>query len=156
MEYNLDEQPLHDRKQTSDEIKRLVRTFCADLDNINISVRGRLIPLSSLSFDSYFNYVKDLPYRRDKAPIEQIGRPSWIMEKKRGIADCKKKAILICSWLQLQRIPWRLVGSSNRKDRQIHHIFPQAKSGGAWINVDATYSDYRIGEPKTVTAREYL
>jgi hypothetical protein len=158
MDYTKSQEPLRSRYQTADEIKRLIRTFANDLDNIKIRIGSRLVPLSSLSFESYFDYIKNLPYRRDAAPVEQVGRPMWIMEKKLNGRDCKKAAIMICAYLQLKRVPWRLLGSSCRRDGQIHHIFPQAKLAGFadWVNVDATYSDYEIGQAKTVTAMEVL
>jgi hypothetical protein len=156
MKYRIDEQPLKDRKQTSDEIKRLVREYASDLENIFIPVANRLVRLSTLSFPDYFDFVRNIPYKRDTAPIELIGRPMWIMEKRAGGADCKKKAVMIAAWLHLHNIPYRFIGSSRRTDKVIHHIFPQARTGTGWTNVDATYSNYTIGQSKTVTESEVL
>ena len=156
MQYHATEEPLKDRRQTSQKIKSLVREFYTDLDLIKIPVGSALLPLSSLPFDKYFDYVRNIPYKRDNVPIEKIGRPAWIMEKRPLNADCKKKAIMIAAWLEYHKIPWRLIGSSSRRDLSIHHIFPQAHENGQWINVDATYSEYRIAQQKTVTAKEIL
>jgi hypothetical protein len=156
MEYERTENPLRDRKQTSCEIKRLVNEHYSDLDIIYVPVGGSLVPLSSFSFEKYFDYIRKLPYKRDKAPIELIGRPAWIMEARAKGMDCKKKACMVAAWLKYHKIPFRFIASSGREDKQIHHIFPQMYQRGVWVNVDATYSDYSIGQQKTVTAKEIL
>jgi hypothetical protein len=156
MDYERTETPLLNRKQTALEIKRLINDFYTDLDIIKIPFAGKLVALSSLPFNTYFDYIRRLPYKRDRAPVEQIGRPAWVMEKRANGRDCKKAAIMISAYLKYHRIPFRLIGSSTRKDRAIHHIFPQMFTGGQWVNVDATYSDYEIGQQKTVTAKEIL
>lgn len=156
MDYERTETPLRDRRQTAQRIKELINAYYTDLDIIKIPVAGKLVPLSALPFEQYFDYIRKLPYKRDKAPIEQIGRPAWVMEKRANGRDCKKAAIMISAYLKYHRIPYRLIGSSSRRDRAIHHIFPQMFTGGQWVNVDATYSDYSIGQQKTVTAKEIL
>ena len=160
MQYQTKQTPLRDRRQTSDEIKRLIREYHGDLENIFVRVSGALVPVARLPFDRYYDFVRMLRYTRDTEPVEEVGRPSWIIDKcgntGRGM-DCKKKACMIGAYLHHHGIPFRLVGSSTRPDKQIHHIFPQAKlSGDEWINVDATYSNYRIGMTKTVTTKEIL
>lgn len=159
MQIKAHETPLKDRKQTSDEIKFLVRAYANDLHNISLELGGNPVPVSDLSFDLYFDFIKNLKYKRDKEPVERVGRPAWIIgycgNGGHGL-DCKKKAVMIASWLYLHGIPYRFIGSSSRKDREIHHIFPQALINGTWVNVDATYPDYHIGQEKTVTAKEIL
>ena len=159
MRYTVNEAPLSDRKQTSDEIFRLVRQFASDLNLIKIPTNTGTEALSKISFEDYYDFVRKLPYKRDVAPIERVGRPRWIIDEintaGRGI-DCKKKSVLIAAWLHLHGIPYRFIGSSNRADRQIHHIFPQADFGNGWINVDATYKNYRISQVKKVTEMEVL
>jgi hypothetical protein len=156
MEYRVDQSPLRDRRQTSDQIEKLVRTYSSDLENIKVKINGRILPLSKMPFKVFYDFVRLIPYKKDKAPVEVIGRPAWIIENMAGGIDCKKKAVLISSWLHYHGIPYRLIGSSNRKDKQIHHIFPQAFFSNKWVTVDATYSKYRIGQKKLVTAKEIL
>lgn len=156
MDYRVIEEPLRNRRQTSNEIKRLVKVYADDLHSIYTKKGFSTVPVSSLPFEDFFDFVKNLPYKRDQVPVESVGRPLWIMERVKQGMDCKKKSVLIASWLKLHHIPYRFVGSSRRSDRQIHHIFPQARFGSEWVNVDATYSNYRIGQQKTVTAREIL
>lgn len=54
----------------------------------------------------------------------------------------------------------RIIGSSEYPDGEIHHVFLQAKlqgPAGPWINVDATYPDFELGQAKPeITAAEIL
>ena len=111
------------------------------------------------SLQGFFNYVKNIPYLEDTTKAEIVSRPKYMLGKgafKNGI-DCKKKAVLMASWLEAHGIPYRLVAVSERKNKQIHHVFPQAKINGKWLNVDATYNHYKLfeGKPK-VTHGEVL
>jgi hypothetical protein len=156
MSYQMHQEPLRNRKQTSDEIKRIASTYDKDLDNIKLRVNGRIVPVSQLPLEDYFDFVRKLPYKRDKEPIERVGRPAWIMENIGAGIDCKKKSVLMASYFHYHRTPYRLVGSSRRPDKQIHHIFTQMLHNGEWINMDATYSNYKIAQVKHVTAKEIL
>lgn len=158
MNFRRSEEPLINRRQSSNEIKSIISCFSGDLETIFLRSGGNDIPLSQLSFDKYFDFVKNIKYRKDTPPVEKVGRPLWIMAQVnagKGI-DCKKKAVLIGAYLHLHGVPFRFIGSSCREDRQIHHIFPQADFGNGWINVDATYAHYHIGQNKKVTAKEIL
>jgi len=66
-------------------------------------------------------------------------------------ADCKKKSILMGSYFKNNGIPFRLIGSSKNKNKRIHHVFPQAFLDGKWVNTDATYNHYNLGDQKKVT-----
>lgn len=111
------------------------------------------------SLTDFFDYVKNIPYREDSLKAEIVSRPKYIMSGgafEKGI-DCKKKATLIGAWMNAHNIPWRLLAVSEKKNKKIHHVFPQAKIGGQWANVDATYSHYKLFSPKPkVTAGEVL
>jgi hypothetical protein len=111
---------------------------------------------SDLSLQEFFNLVKDIPYRRDPRPVEVVARPYYLFKHRNLGIDCKKKTIAMASYLKANGIPYRLIGSSNRPDRKIHHIFPQALIDGEFKNVDATYSQYRLFQAKNVTAWEEL
>jgi hypothetical protein len=143
-------EPLIDKDQTVGRIYELIDQYHSDLK----SIQGPRGVLARYDLDSYFNFVRKLPYAIDKKPIEVVGRPLRIVERARIGIDCKKKAILMGSWCKSNGIPFRMITSSNRKDKRVHHIFPQAKIDGAWRNIDATYSHYRLFEPKTVTYAE--
>lgn len=152
-------EPLADKSQTASRIKSLVKRYYTDLDSAvvsGISLSGDSVPLSSLPLSDYFNFVRKIPYRRDVKPIEVIARPKHILTYRNLGMDCKKKAILMGSYFQSHGIPYRFIGSSQREDRKVHHIFPQIKQNGKWLNADATYSDYRLYEPKRLTYCEVL
>ena len=111
------------------------------------------------SLANFFNHVKNIPYKEDTKKAEIVSRPKYLLGKsafKDGI-DCKKKAVLISAWLEAHGIPYRLVAVSEKKDKKIHHVFPQAEIQGQWLNVDATYPHYKLFEGKpNVTHGEVL
>jgi hypothetical protein len=149
-------EPLFDKKQTSDKIKKIVAKFYTDLAAVEIIQDGEPIRAADMDLNQFYNFVRSIPYRRDKKPREIIARPFLILKHNRLGMDCKKKTILIGAWARWHNIPCRYIGSSTRADHKIHHIFPQLKISGDWINVDATYPEYRIGEKKVVTKAEIL
>lgn len=134
---------LTDKIQTINKIKQLIDKYHNDVNFRGISVRG------------FFDWVKNLPYRKDPKPIEVVGRPLRIIPiaKQIGI-DCKKKAVLMGSYAKQNNIEYRIVVSSNRPDGQIHHIFLQYKINGRWLNADSTYSHLKFAEPKKLTNYE--
>jgi hypothetical protein len=110
------------------------------------------------SLQQFFNHVRAIPYKEDGLSAEVVSRPKYLLGNNfpEGI-DCKKKAVLIGSWLNAHNIPWRLVAVSERKDKKIHHVFNQAQIQGEWKNIDATYPSYKLFESKPgVTAGEKL
>ena len=147
---------LLNKHQTANNIKKLVNKHYNDIDSIKIRHNGKLVVLSKLPLKVFFDFVKNIRYRRDKTPIEIISRPGYIIKHRNMGMDCKKKGILIASYLRKNRIPYRFICSSSRPNKRIHHIFPQAYLSGSWKNIDATYDIYKIGNPKTVTKAEYL
>lgn len=123
----------------------------------------------------FFNFVKKIPYKEDKLGLEVVSRPEYLLLGRsphkiirpkyilgespfpNGI-DCKKKAVLISAWLEAHGIPYRLCAVSEKKNKKIHHVFPQAEIEGKWYNVDATYPYYKLFEGKNnkVTHGEIL
>lgn len=144
------------KNQTGKDMYRLIETYSSDLDNVKIWRLGRLIPFSSIPLYDAFDYVRRIPYKRDEKPIEVLMRPSEILRNKNFGMDCKKKAILISSYLRNRGIPYRLVASSRLSNRRIHHVFPQMLFRCEWLNFDATYPHYRPFESKRVTKSEVL
>lgn len=153
---------LFDKLQTSNQIKALVKKYASDLDNIYLDADTERKPLSALSIVSFFDEVRFIPYRRDPKPMEIVSRPYHILKHKNLGMDCKKKSVLMASYFLLHNIPYRLIGSSRRSDKKIHHIFTQAKvnpdgsPSSQFVNYDATYKQYRPGQSKDVTAWEVL
>lgn len=115
---------------------RMVEQFHGDIGGM----AGR--PLAE-----FFGYVKQLPYQRDKRGSETVARPALLLSEFLAL-DCKKKAILIAAWCKANGIPYRFIACSERPDKMIHHVFPQAAIGKKWRNLDATYSKYRLFQKK--------
>jgi hypothetical protein len=148
--------PLRSKDQTGKEMHRLINRYSGDLRNVYVKRGGKLIPFSDLSMREAFDFVRRMPYRRDVKPIEVVSRPREIVKNYPVGMDCKKKAILLSSYLRENRYPYRLIASSRRPDGKIHHVFPQVRLSGNWRNLDATYSYYRPFEKKSVTRAEVL
>jgi hypothetical protein len=149
-------EPLYDKNQTGNRIKELCRRFYSDLSSIYLEKNGQQIPLSSLTLKEFFNFVRNIPYRQDKKPIEIVARPYHILRHKSLGMDCKKKSVLLGAFCEYQGIPYRFIASSRRADKQVHHVFPQAQVNGRFVNVDATYPEYSYGQKKNVTYAEVL
>ncbi len=101
----------------------------------------------------FFNFVKSIPYIEDSEPTELISRPKYLLRRRNFAGlDCKKKATLIGAWLNAHGLrpgkDWHLISQSERPDREIHHVFVQAKFDGEWRNIDPTYPEYKLFEPK--------
>ena len=108
--------------------------------------------LASMPLAEFFDYVKKIPYRRDRRGVETVARPGLLLKEFPAL-DCKKKAILICAWARCNGIPYRLVACSERPDKKIHHVFPQIKEADRVRNVDATYPKYRLFQNKSRLTR---
>jgi hypothetical protein len=155
---NENREPLRDKYQTANRIKRLVKDYSKDLEAVNMVSQGKKVPLCDLPIIEFFVYVKNIPYRRDPSPLEIVSRPYYILKHQNLGMDCKKKAVLIGSYCQYNRIPYRFIGSSKRRDKKVHHIFPQVIIDGrnGWQNFDATYDYYHPFEKKFLTYAEVL
>ena len=146
---------LYSKNQTGKDMYRLIDTYSSDLDNIKVWRAGKLMPFSKIPLNEAYDYIRRIPYKRDLKPVEILMRPALIFRNKNSGIDCKKKAILLSSYLRSRGIPYRLVASSRLQNKRIHHVFPQMYLCG-WLNFDATYPHYRPFEPKMVTKVEVL
>lgn len=138
-------------------MRQVIGRFSRDLDRVVVRVRGRPCPFSKLSVREMHRVVKDIPYKKDTAPVEVVARPARLLngEFYSGL-DCKKKSILVGAWAVKNNVPYRLIASSRRPDKKYHHVFPQLFLHGSWFNMDATYSYMRPGAVKRGTAFEVL
>jgi len=140
--------PLRSKYRTVKEINFAVNHYAADLKQFP--------EIMKMSFKQFFNFVKNIPYSRDQKESEVVSRPKYLLTIFKAL-DCKKKSILIGSFMRLKFGPgsYRFVLSSNRPDGLISHIFTQIFDE-RWINADATYSSGQIGKPKLVTNFEII
>jgi hypothetical protein len=152
--------PLTSKDLTADEIADLIGSFYTDLDLVYTDgPGGRRVKMNTLSLPAYYNLVRAIPYRRDPStpPVEVIARPYYLFKYAHLGLDCKKKCIALGAWLRSHAVPFRLIGSSQRKDKKIHHIYPEAFINGKWVTVDATYPQYKLFEvKKDLTKKEVL
>jgi hypothetical protein len=148
--------PLKDKLQTASAMYDLISRYHTDLDSVFVSKSNKALPVSQLPLQDFYNLVRRIPYRQDTKPVEVLARPYYLLKGKDKGLDCKKKALLLGSYFKYHKIPFRLIGTSSRSDKSIHHVFPQVKLSGNWQNADATYSDYYLFQPKEVTAFEIL
>lgn len=151
-------EPLKDKAQTVNRIFQLAKKFSGDLDSIYINKGGRPFPVSDLSLVDFYKFVKSIPYQRDEKPIEIVARPKIIIDRylEGEGRDCKKAAVLMGAYFERHDIPWRIATVSTRSDKKIHHVFPQVKINGQFLNADATYPDMKLFEEKTVSKVEYF
>lgn len=140
---------LYGKETTVDRIKDICNRFYADIQSIKATPQ------------EFFDLVRKIPYRRDPKGIDSFGemegieviaRPIILFQNSDLGLDCKKKCILMVAYAIAHKIPWRIVTSSRRPDKQHHHIFPQWCINGVWINADATYRNYKLGQKKELTS----
>lgn len=113
-------------------------------------------------FSNWFDFVRLIPYESDDSRfpariIEIVPRPAYLLDRNLfPKIDCKKKAILVGAWARGNGIPYRFIAVSHTPDKSIHHVFPQVDFGAGWVNVDATFPEFRIGQGQPVTHAEVL
>jgi hypothetical protein len=147
---------LNSKDQTGKEMHRLINRYCGDLDHVKVLRKGMTVPFSSLPLNEAYDFVRKIPYRKDNKPVEVVARPAEIIRQKDKGMDCKKKAIVLSSYLRRRGLPYRLVASSRLPNKRIHHVFTQMGFAGEWLNFDATYPHYKPFEPKRITNMEVL
>lgn len=126
-----------------------------DIANLVLKFSSDIGELANKGLHDYYDYVKSMPYRRDPSGVEVVPRPKYIIKYGFGIGrDCKKQSIMMSSWAHENGIPYKLSVVSGRPDKKPHHIFVCVKIDGHWIDVDATYPNYKIGNNKSYTYRK--
>jgi hypothetical protein len=130
---------------TGAEMMRLVKQYAADIGE-----------MAKWSLPKYYDFVKKLPYRKDPDNNETLARPLYTLSTAWPYRDCDDKAILIGSWLFLNKIPFKFRASSSRKDKILHHVYVIAKIGGKDLVIDATYPKNTLGTEVPITAKQDL
>lgn len=143
---------LKSKEQTGAAMSELVRYFSSDIRRFGVGETA----LSDFPLDRFFAFVRALPYQQDTAPVEVIARPAHLLSQPWLGWDCKKKAILIASWLNENHIPWRFVAVSTRPDGQIHHCITQGMIADEWRTIDATYPENELWSDTTYTTAETI
>ena len=133
--------------------------YYLDLNKAFIMRGNQELPLSRLSLSEFFDFVKNIPYRRDPKPIEVTSRPYFILKYRNLGMDCKKKNTLICAFLRMKNLKYRAIGSSSRPDHVVHHIYMEFfdQNKKEWRPVDSTYPENVLfNRPPQETYREVL
>ena len=138
----LDQSWLFSHDQTGRKMYKWVRLFYADL--------GGLLDYSLYDF---FNLVSNIKFVEDLPEFELLARPE-ILLKYFSAMDCKKKSLLIASWLHGQDppVPFRFVAISENPEepQEPHHVFTQALlsphsgSPDIWVNIDNFWVNFII------------
>ena len=116
----------------------------------------------AFAFPDWFALVRSIPYLSDderfpNRVLETVSRPAWSLDPRLlPRIDCKKKAVLIASWAKGNGFPFRFIAVSHDKSKTIHHVFPQIDFGHGWVNVDATFPTFGIGDLQPATYAEVL
>jgi len=145
---------LTDKKQTGAEMYKLVERFSGDIDYFRING----IPLSEIPFPQFFDTIKKIPFKKDPSGTEIVTRPFHLLAQPWHGWDCKKKAIVIASWLHENCIPFRFMAVSRRPDGVIHHVIVEATPSieNDPLEIDATYPENDLYIPGEWTAKEHL
>lgn len=132
--------------------------YYLDLQKISVKTKDGEKKLSDFSLQEFFDFIKNIPYRRDPDGVEVVTRPYYALKYAHLGIDCKKKGTAIAAYLRLKNYKYRAIGMSQRPDRKIHHIFFQYwhPTAHEWRNADATYKKYFLDEQKTATKWEVL
>lgn len=149
-------EPLIDKKQTVKKIRYIIDKYYTDLRDFFLKKNGIITPLTRLSIIQFYDFTKAIPYRRDQKPIEIVIRPFYLLSNKGIGLDCKKKTTLCGSYCKCNNLKFRLIGSSQRPDKKIHHIYPEICLNGQWYSMDATYSHNDFGQDKPYTEKVLL
>ena len=96
---------------------------------------------ATLPLTEFFDLLKNGYYNRepDEWRTQVLARPFLSITKRAPIVACANKAIILASWAELNRVPWRLVAAGRAPGRPPHHVYPELFIGGSWRPTDATY-----------------
>ena len=119
-EMNIQQLPLRSHRQTAAFMKKCISKYYNDLNNIFAQNGFSKMRLSEFSLPKFYDYVKKITYKQDPEFNEILARPRIIIQNRHNGADCKKKSILICSYARCNGIPFRLIGSSSKKNKAVH------------------------------------
>lgn len=138
-------QKLGSPENTGAHMMRIVKSYANDIGE-----------MAKWPLPRFYNYVKNLPYLADPKGNEVLARPKWTLSKDWAFRDCDDKAILIGSWLYLNKVPFKFRASSSRKDGALHHVYTVAQINGKEIVLDATYSKNELGKEVPTTYKRDL
>lgn len=111
-------------------MERIVKSYHRDIE-----------PLNTMNILDFFNFVRAIPYKEDFND-EILDRPRNLLKPEiwEGL-DCKKKSILMASYLHNRGLKWSFIAVSEAIGRPIHHVYCLLKYGNKFFPLDATYEN---------------
>lgn len=88
---NITREKLFDKAQTVQRIRYIIDRYCNDLKMFALKKNDIIIPLHKVTILHFFDFIKNIPYRRDQKPKELIIRPLYMLLNRAIGIDCKKK-----------------------------------------------------------------
>lgn len=112
------------------QIIRIAKNYASDLKDY----------ADRQGFFEFYNYVRNLPYIPDPKGKETISRPAYTVNPEwKGSRDCDDKTVLIGSFCELKKMPWRIAVVGVKE--YPHHVYPEIMHLDRWTQADATYPD---------------
>jgi transglutaminase-like putative cysteine protease len=96
--------------------------------------------------NSFFDYVKKIPYNRDPHQTEFLQRPYYTIAGNRPGGDCDDKAIVSGAYAVCNNIPFRFKAMGRYNDKPLHHVATDLFLNGNWVHFDPTYVDQVFGK----------
>jgi len=117
---------------TVQQMYRLADQYRGDVDNYNLN-----------NVYDIFRFTQDIPYVRDidsTGHLEALKRPSIGVQE----GDCDDKTIFAAAALSKINIPYRIVTTSYRPDKEMQHAYLEILLNGRWLPFDATFKSNKI------------
>ncbi|MDE2232992.1 MAG: transglutaminase domain-containing protein [Patescibacteria group bacterium] len=145
--------PLHNLSDTVGQMKRLIDSYYEDMRFSQ-----------TMSLQEIHDFLKfHVPYVRDgilgsirglseeQFNAEVLQRPAITLQ--RG-GDCDDKVIAAASYCKLKNIPYVIVTTSYRPDKEMEHVYLYIWYGGTWQPFDVTMKSVNIFQELPYTAHE--
>lgn len=106
-----------------------------------------LFDFQNYNLKDFFYFVSSLEYKPDLKNHEFISRPLYLLDNNIPFRDCDDKTLLICTYLELKKLPKIILISGKNKPE---HIFPATKINQKHIYLDATYPNSKFNHVSTI------
>jgi hypothetical protein len=132
------------------EYKRNIRELISaedtglEMARLSCKYKDDLGEMANWPLPKFFDYVKNLPYRKDPKNIESLSRPRFLLMQNWPWRDCDDKAILLGAWAASNYIPFRFLATAAKKNIPFHHVFIELE-GKKNLLLDSTYSKNIFG-----------
>jgi hypothetical protein len=132
--------------------KHTLNNTLYEVNRLSFTYKNDLLKFKNYSLKEFYDYAKNIEYKKDPDKIEMILRPEKLLIRQAGDCDCK--TVLCLAFFRLKNIPCGFSIVSAKFMYPFHHIFPFVILDGHAIDFDATYSFNEIGNKKTWSKRK--